>query len=144
NCGRTGTEEVAYEDRRKRKGAARHDEIRNVLAGRDFEWNAARVDERQRSHEIGPRACDMNRNMSTHRISNEVHRLANRLFDPTGEQRCDQIKSERQLASAQKQTVTAESDQVDRHYAIFARERTDVVSPPIRRAAQAVDQDDRN
>src|SRR6266571_1494389 len=81
--------------------------------------------------------------MPAHRVADEMDRLANRRLDPLDEKRRDFLESERQIATPQKQSIASEADQVERDYAKLARQRIDVMTPPVRRSAETVDEDDR-
>ena len=62
---------------------------------RDLEWNARRIHEHQRSDQIGAARCKVDRDMSTHRIADDMDRLVKFRLDPARQQRRQFIEGQR-------------------------------------------------
>jgi hypothetical protein len=73
-----------------------------------------------------------------------MHRSVERRLDPSRQQSGYVVECKRQGRPFYEEPVATETDQIDGGDEMLARQRVDVAAPPVRGAAQAVDQNDRS
>jgi hypothetical protein len=61
-----------------------------------------------------------------------MHRRIERRFEPSGKNRRDFLERKRERCPPPETPVFAEADQIERMDVMFARQRLDVVPPPVR------------
>jgi hypothetical protein len=74
----------------------------------------------------------VHRDLATHRIADEMDRRIKGLFDPADQNRRNLIERQWKRTAAKEETIAAEPDQIERMDVMFARQRLDIVSPPVR------------
>jgi hypothetical protein len=116
-----------------RKRAGRDDEIAQVQQRSEAQRDPAGVDEYERTDDLRMRRREMDGDLSAHRIADHVHRLIERPLDPSGEDGGDARVLDRKSAAP---------DEVERDGQVPLGDRGDVPTPPIRGAAESVNQND--
>src|SRR5437588_11375853 len=102
-----------------------------MRCGSQLEWNAGRIDQRQRANEVGSGVGEVNCHLSAHRVADQMYRFAQRGVDPARQYGRDFVEVQWKVTAAQKKTVAAEADQIEREDAVLARQIVHVAAPPI-------------